>query len=129
MSDQSPLMWCALHRAFFVFYPTKILSVVYCYAYPRVQGVPDRTGWLCRQPSYASPLFPSALWRARPPRSRVGQQYPIVILVALYRGLFGSKIDPKTHVRNQNEVPGPATSFLAGETVGFCLNAPAGPIW
>jgi len=51
-----------------------------------------------------------------------------VILVAPYRGLFGSKIDQKTHIRNQNQVPGPATSFLAGETVGFCLNAPAGPI-
>lgn len=51
-----------------------------------------------------------------------------VILVAPSRGLFGSKIDQKTHVRNQNQVPGPATSFLADETVGFCLNAHAGPI-
>ena len=42
-------------------------------------------------------------------------------------GCFGSKIDQKTHPENQNKVHGPAGSFLAGETVGFCLNAPAGP--
>jgi insertion element IS1 protein InsB len=45
------------------------------------------------------------------------------------KGLFCSKIDQKTHIRNQNQVPGPATGFLAGETVGFCLNAYAGPMW
>ncbi len=45
-----------------------------------------------------------------------------------FRGHFGSKIDQKTHVRNQIQVPGPAASFLVGETVGCCLNTPAGPI-
>jgi hypothetical protein len=45
------------------------------------------------------------------------------------RGDQGPKIDQKTHARNQNQVQGSATSFLAGETVGFCLNAPAGPTW
>src|SRR6266446_6674059 len=43
-------------------------------------------------------------------------------------GCFTSKIDQKTHAGNQNQVDGAATSFLAGETVGFCLNAPAGPM-
>src|SRR5688572_6732033 len=53
----------------------------------------------------------------------------LVILAAPYKGLFCSKIDQITHIRNQNQVPGPATSFLTGETVGFCLNAHAGPLW
>jgi hypothetical protein len=39
-----------------------------------------------------------------------------------FRSLSGSKSDQKTHARNQNQVQGSATSFLAGETVGFCLN-------
>jgi hypothetical protein len=38
-----------------------------------------------------------------------------------------SKIDQKTHPKNQHQVPGAAMSFLARETVGFCLNAHAGP--
>jgi hypothetical protein len=42
-------------------------------------------------------------------------------------GDFGSKIDQITHPGNQNQLQRAATSFLAGETVGFCLNAPAGP--
>jgi hypothetical protein len=29
--------------------------------------------------------------------------------------------------RNQNQVQGPAVSFLADETAGFCLTAHAGP--
>ena len=41
---------------------------------------------------------------------------------------FGSKIDQKTHSGNQNQVHGPTDSFLARETVGFCLNAHAGPV-
>jgi hypothetical protein len=41
---------------------------------------------------------------------------------------FCVKIDQKTHPKNQNQVPGSAMSFLARETVGFCLNAHAGPI-
>jgi hypothetical protein len=52
-----------------------------------------------------------------------------VILVARSEAFFESKSDQKTHARNQNQVQGSATSFLAGETVGFCLNAPAGPVW
>jgi hypothetical protein len=39
------------------------------------------------------------------------------------------KVDPKTYAGNQNQVRGLAASFLAGETVTFCLNAPAGPFW
>src|SRR6266571_5944153 len=44
-----------------------------------------------------------------------------------FKGSFGSKIDQKTHARNQNQVHGPAVSFLASENVGFCWNAHAGP--
>ena len=43
-------------------------------------------------------------------------------------GDFGSKIDQKTHSGNQNQVQRAVTSFLAGETVGFCADAHAGPL-
>src|SRR5215831_21401206 len=45
----------------------------------------------------------------------------------LFRSLFGLKNDQKIHTRNQNQIQRSATRFLAGETVGFCFNAPAGP--
>jgi hypothetical protein len=47
--------------------------------------------------------------------------------MARSEGYLGSKIDQKTHPRNQNQVHRAATSFLAGETVGFCADAHAGP--
>src|SRR5215475_5234698 len=53
----------------------------------------------------------------------------LVFLMARSEGYLESKIDQKTHPRNQNQVPRAATSFLAGETVGFCADAHAGPIW
>ena len=45
----------------------------------------------------------------------VGQQYPLVFLMARSEGYLGSKIDQKTHPRNQNQVHRAATSFLVGE--------------
>jgi hypothetical protein len=56
-----------------------------------------------------------------------GVRITLVFLVARSEGSFGSKIDQKTRPENQNQVAGTATSFLARETVGFCLNAHAGP--
>jgi hypothetical protein len=56
-----------------------------------------------------------------------GVRITLVFLVAHSESHFGSKIDQKTHPKNQNQVPGAAMSFLARETVGFCLNAHAGP--
>src|SRR5215468_10241166 len=53
----------------------------------------------------------------------------LVFLMARSEGYLGSKIDQKTHPRNQNQVHRAATSFLAGETVGFCADAHAGPEW
>jgi hypothetical protein len=47
--------------------------------------------------------------------------------MARSEGYLGSKIDQKTHPRNQNQFHRAATSFLAGETVGFCADAHAGP--
>src|SRR5262249_58981735 len=47
--------------------------------------------------------------------------------MARSEGYLGSKIDQKTHPRNQNQVHRAAPSFLAGETVGFCADAHAGP--
>src|SRR5215470_8459742 len=41
----------------------------------------------------------------------------LVFLMARSEGYLGSKIDQKTHPRNQNQVHRAATSFLAGETV------------
>src|SRR6516165_12746099 len=43
--------------------------------------------------------------------------------MARSEGYLGSKIDQKTHPRNQNQVHRAATSFLVGETVGFCADA------
>src|SRR5262252_2318633 len=48
--------------------------------------------------------------------------------MARSEGYLGSKIDQKTHPSNQKQVHRAATSFLAGETVGFCADAHAGPI-
>ena len=56
-----------------------------------------------------------------------GVRITLVFLVAHSESHFGSKIDQKTHPKNQNQVPGAAMIFLARETVGFCLNAHAGP--
>src|SRR5437870_1055535 len=47
--------------------------------------------------------------------------------MARSEGYLRSKIDQKTHPRNQNQVHRAATSFLAGETVDFCADAHAGP--
>src|SRR5262249_773495 len=47
--------------------------------------------------------------------------------MARSEGYLGSKIDQKTHPRNQNQVHRAATRFLAGETVSFCADADAGP--
>ena len=56
-----------------------------------------------------------------------GARLTPVFLVAHSESHFGSKIDQKTQPKNQNQVPRAAMSFLARETVGFCLNAHAGP--
>ena len=53
----------------------------------------------------------------------------LVFLVARSEGSFGSKIDQKTRPENQNQVAGTATSFLARETVGFCLVIAQPPAW
>src|SRR5215468_9746707 len=53
----------------------------------------------------------------------------LVFLMARSEGYLGSKIDQKTHLRNQNQVHRVATSYLTGETVGFCADAHAGPVW
>jgi len=57
-----------------------------------------------------------------------GARITLVFLMARSEGYLGSKIDQKTHPRNQNQVQRAATSFLAGETVGFCADAHAGPV-
>src|SRR5205823_6782211 len=59
--------------------------------------------------------------------ANAGVRITLVFLVVHSESHFGSKIDQKTHPKNQNQVPGAAMSFLARETVGFCLNAHAGP--
>jgi hypothetical protein len=56
-----------------------------------------------------------------------GARITFVFLMARSEGYLGSKIDQKTHPRNRNQVHRAATSFLAGETVGFCADAHAGP--
>jgi hypothetical protein len=51
-----------------------------------------------------------------------------VNLIARPKAILGRKLHKKTYQEIKIRFCGPAASFLAGETVTFCLNAPAGPI-